>query len=291
MKVTTELLEKLYNTVLWSSVIAFIASIFMPWVLIEDLDIKIYISGIMIRSYYMSESDFQIHGLHQLLNLLYISFLGAIVFSVMGVIGLGLKKGKKYKESRYMMIGSIPLICVSVTALLFNILIMMWINDSEVYSHAYNIIPLIMSVVMVIGSALLVVLVGRRSLSEVLKDRREKKESQMVVVTTGEPVGEDLPAPGTHHEVTPYGDDEDIPLEDEVSDDNLLTADREEENVEDDGDTTLCPNCSTELQGMELICPQCRANISKRCPNCQKLVSFFVEECPHCGFSGGGGNR
>ncbi len=289
MKVTIDLLEKLYNTVLWSSVIGFIASIFMPWILIESPDIKIYISSIMIRSYYLSESEFQtIHGLQQLLDLLYISFLGAIVLSVIGSIGLGLRSGKKYKESRYMMIGSIPLICFSVTTLLFNILIFMWINDTPIYNHAYNIIPLIMSIVMVIGSALLVVLVGRRSLSEVLKDRREKKESQAVFVPAVEPVGEDLPPPPGHEEVNTYEDDIPPPDHEDEAMDHDLPITEQGDTGEDHEDTTsfACPNCSAELQGLELICPECRTNISKRCPSCQKLVSFFVEECPQCGFSG-----
>lgn len=280
MKVTTELLEKLYSTVLWSSVIGFIASIFMPWIAIEGLDEKMYFSSIMIQTYSLESGFSNMQEIIGLLNLLHISLIGAIVLSMIGLIGLGLRKGKKNKVSRYMMIGSIPLACFSVSAMLVNILILRWINNSDVYTHAYNIIPMIISIVMVIGSALLVVLVGRRSFSEVLKDRREKKNEQMIVG----PVAYDV------DEATPYHPADQMSVRDEdetVGYDCTITEQVEIEKDHEDIASFSCPNCDSMLMGSELICPVCRANISKRCPNCNKLASFFAERCPQCDFSGG----
>ena len=169
----------------------------------------------------------------------------------------------------------------------------MWVNGVDDLDFAYNIIPIIMSIIMVIGSALLVVLVGKRSLTEVLKHRREKKACQEYIMPQGY---EAYPAPMGGPQPVYYGDgpiqgDENSaypPAPAPTAGDSVCPVpDEYTPGCESPEPAISCPKCGVMLQGMELVCPRCQANISKRCPVCQKLVSFFAKECPQCGYGPG----
>ncbi len=296
MKVKVEMLEKLQKLVFYAAVIGLISSLFIPWVSTRYttatgalLEMEEYCHVNKLSMWLDYPDVEQITEIIPFISLAEVFFLCAITLSLCVGMGIDLRKFNKTKQSYLFQITTFPLLAFSVLALVFSSWVIKMIYDLEDgYSFSYNFIPLSMSIVMVIGSALLVVLVGRRSLSEVLKERREKKESLAVDVPAEEPAGEFLPPPPSQDEFIPY--EEDIPPPDQEVEDMApdLPVTEQDETGEDHEDTTsyACPNCSAELQGMELICPQCRTNISKRCPSCQRLASFFVEECPQCGFSG-----
>lgn len=253
MNVTTALLEKIYRTIFYAAVIGLIAALFLPWVMIYIFDDIIFMN--QITMYQEQTMDRGLNYISLLITISSVGFWGAIVFSIGGFIGLAYRKMEEIIHSYYFMVGSIPLLCFSVVALVPNILIWKELLSYDFFCrHSFNFIPLIMSVVMVVSSSLLVVLVGKRSIQGIMDHRRQKKDS-----TTYEMKSEE-------HAI----DDEEIP--EEIP---------EEEYSEEDH---TCPGCGIYLEGKELICPGCRENISRRCPSCKKLISSFAKRCPRCGF-------
>ncbi len=244
MKVTTALLEKIYRTVFYASVIGLMAAMFLPWLMVDALERIVFLNHITL--YQEQTMDHEFNYISFLITVSSIGYWGAIIFSIGGFIGLGYRKIDEIKRSHYFMIGSIPLLCFSIIALVPNILIWVEILSYDFFfRHAFNFTPLIMSVVIVVCSSLLVVIVGKRSLFEVLAIYKDKKEKSI------------------------------------KENDGYAIKDHDEEGSNHE---YPCPNCDAELMGEELICPVCRENISKRCPSCEKLISSFSERCPRCGF-------
>ncbi len=248
MNVTTGVLEKIYRTAFYAAVIGLMTALFLPWIIVDAFGEIMFLNHITL--YQEQTVEHELNYISRLITISSVGFWGVIIFTIGGFIGLGYRKIEEITRSCYFMIGSIPLLCCSVVALVPNILIWLEILSHDfIYRHAFNFIPLIMSVVIVVSSSLLVALVGKRSLHEVLVFHSGKKENSIVEDEEHETIKED-----TSREV--------------------------DGSVEDH----KCPRCEVNLEGKELICPECRENISKRCPVCKKLISMFTDRCPMCGF-------
>ncbi len=244
MKVTTTFLEKMYRTVFYASIIGLMAAMFLPWLIVDAFDRIVFLNQITL--YNENNVDHELNYISLLITVSSIGYWGSIVFSTVGFIGIGYRKIEENIRSKYLMIGSIPLLCFSVVVLVPNILIWVELLSYDFfYRHSFNFIPLVMSVVMLVCSSILVVIVGKPSFLEVLKLHENKKETK---------TNED-----SNHEI--------------IDDSNEECSNQEYH----------CPNCDVELKGEELLCPECNENISKRCASCEKLISSFKDVCPRCG--------
>ncbi|GEM_PF-6974298 len=264
MKVTPKLLQNMSISLIYISLIGLLLSWVLPWMVrpYPEYDywfIRFNMSELENQSFYYI-FDYVVYT--------ELAFFGALICGLFVKVGVAMKNKSK-KLSNYLMLGIIPNLAFSIIAVAFSvwtIFRLTGINDSS-YEMGFNYGPLMMSVVLLIVSAIMTVMVVPRSLKS-LKREKEKAMDHGPMYPNGQMMNQPMNQPVDQQTNQP------------------MTQPYDDQQVPEQPSNLRCPQCGDEHDEEVLVCSSCDANLSKKCPSCEMLVNINVQECPQCGFDG-----
>ena len=271
MKVTTKLLNKLTKIIIVTAFIGLLFSNMTPWMMADnDYEGKDFYCQYDIWAQ-GNESFAPVVD-----NIVYseISF-GILLFSSVIFLGYILTKNmKKNKIQDYLLSSIVFMDAFSISGVIFNTLLIIEIYDLQGgYFFSNNYIPLVLSIIALITTSTLSILVLPREIKRIKRNRREKSSFDGVDDNDHEKLQESDKSTRIKKNLIKRGEQE--------KSEEYSGISEKSDRIENVG--IKCPHCGTDLIGKELLCPDCKNNLSTRCSNCESLIPSHKGRCPECG--------